>query len=47
MVVRSPYPDVDVPDVGLPEFLFGDLERADAARVRDHRRIVRCADDLR
>ena len=25
MIVRSPYDDVDVPDVGLPEFLFGDL----------------------
>ncbi|MEJ2888451.1 AMP-binding protein [Actinomycetospora aeridis] len=25
MIVRSPYDDIDVPDVGLPEFLFGDL----------------------
>ena len=33
MVVRSPYADVDIPDVGLPEFLFGDLSDADAARV--------------
>ena len=25
MIIRSPYPDIDIPDVGLPEFLFGDL----------------------
>src|SRR3954468_5258274 len=32
MIVRSPYDDIDVPDVGLPEFLFGDLGDA-AGRV--------------
>ncbi|MHC1561984.1 AMP-binding protein [Actinomycetospora sp. C-140] len=32
MIVRSPYDDIDVPDVGLPEFLFGDLGDA-AERV--------------
>jgi acyl-CoA synthetase (AMP-forming)/AMP-acid ligase II len=25
MIVRSPYDDIDIPDVGLPEFLFSDL----------------------
>lgn len=25
MIVRSPYDDIAVPDVGLPDFLFGDL----------------------
>ncbi len=25
MTVRSPYADIDIPDVGLPEFLFSDL----------------------
>jgi len=33
MIVRSPYVDTNVPDVGLPDFLFGDLNDADAARV--------------
>ncbi len=33
MIVRSPFDDVDIPDVGLPEFLFGDLTEEDAARV--------------
>ncbi|GAA4912196.1 acyl-CoA synthetase (AMP-forming)/AMP-acid ligase II [Actinomycetospora succinea] len=32
MIVRSPYDDIDVPDTGLPEFLFGDLGDA-AERV--------------
>lgn len=30
MIIRSPYPDVTIPDVGLPEFLFAGL-RADNA----------------
>jgi acyl-CoA synthetase (AMP-forming)/AMP-acid ligase II len=25
MIVRSPFDDIDIPDVGLPEFLFSDL----------------------
>ncbi|WP_433292639.1 AMP-binding protein [Pseudonocardia sp. CA-142604] len=32
MIFRSPYPDVDIPDVALPEFLFGHLDPADADR---------------
>ncbi|MBP2475979.1 acyl-CoA synthetase (AMP-forming)/AMP-acid ligase II [Crossiella equi] len=32
MSFRSPYPDVEVPDVSLPEFLFGSLNEQDAAR---------------
>jgi acyl-CoA synthetase (AMP-forming)/AMP-acid ligase II len=36
MIVRSPYDDIDVPDVGLPEFLFGDLgDAADRVAVID------------
>jgi acyl-CoA synthetase (AMP-forming)/AMP-acid ligase II len=36
MTVRSPYPDVDVPDIGLPEFLFSDLgEHADSVAIID------------
>ena len=36
MIVKSPYPDIDIPDVGLPEFLFSDLgEHADAVAVID------------
>ena len=33
MIFRSPYPDVTVPEVGLPEFLFGELTAEDAERV--------------
>ena len=33
MIFRSPYPDVTVPAVGLPEFLFGELTAEDAERV--------------
>ncbi|MDQ4119144.1 MAG: AMP-binding protein [Actinomycetota bacterium] len=33
MIFRSPYPDVVVPTVGLPEFLFGELAAGDAERV--------------
>jgi len=32
MILRSPYPDVVVPPVALPEFLFGRLDPADADR---------------
>jgi acyl-CoA synthetase (AMP-forming)/AMP-acid ligase II len=32
MILRSPYPDVEVPAVGLPEFLFGRLDPADVDR---------------
>jgi acyl-CoA synthetase (AMP-forming)/AMP-acid ligase II len=32
MILRSPYPDVEVPAVGLPEFLFGRLHPADVDR---------------
>src|SRR4051794_41716008 len=36
MPVRSPYPDVEIPDVSLTAFLFGDFgERADAAAFVD------------
>ncbi|GAA4808352.1 AMP-binding protein [Actinomycetospora chlora] len=36
MIVRSPFDDIDVPDVGLPEFLFGDLgDAADRVAVID------------
>jgi acyl-CoA synthetase (AMP-forming)/AMP-acid ligase II len=36
MTVRSPYDDIDIPDVGLPEFLFSDLsEHADSVAVID------------
>ena len=36
MIVKSPYPDIDIPDVGLPEFLFSDLgDHADAVAVID------------
>ena len=36
MIVRSPYDDVDIPDVGLPEFLFGDLgDAADRVAIID------------
>ncbi len=36
MIVRSPYPDVDIPDVGLPDFLFSDLgEHAGSTAVID------------
>ena len=35
-MIVSPYPDVDIPDVGLPEFLFSDLgEHADSVAVID------------
>ncbi|MGI5129997.1 AMP-binding protein [Pseudonocardia sp. CA-107938] len=33
MIFRSPYPDVTVPPVGLPEFLLGGLTADDAGRV--------------
>ena len=33
MIIRSSYPDVVVPEVGLPEFIWGDLAPADAART--------------
>jgi acyl-CoA synthetase (AMP-forming)/AMP-acid ligase II len=33
MIFRSPYPDVTVPEVGLPEFLLGELTAEDAERV--------------
>jgi acyl-CoA synthetase (AMP-forming)/AMP-acid ligase II len=33
MIFRSPYPDVTVPAVGLPEFLLGELTAEDAERV--------------
>jgi acyl-CoA synthetase (AMP-forming)/AMP-acid ligase II len=32
VIFRSSYPDVDIPDVSLPEFLFGQLDPADADR---------------
>ena len=32
MIFRSPYPDVEIPDVALPEFLFGHLDATDADR---------------
>ncbi|HEX4357991.1 MAG TPA: AMP-binding protein [Pseudonocardia sp.] len=32
MILRSPYPDVEVPPVALPEFLFGRLDLADTDR---------------
>jgi acyl-CoA synthetase (AMP-forming)/AMP-acid ligase II len=32
VIFRSPYPDVAIPDVGLPEFLLGHLDPADADR---------------
>ncbi|MEJ2871740.1 AMP-binding protein [Actinomycetospora sp. OC33-EN08] len=36
MTVRSPYADVEIPDVGLPEFLFSDLgEHADRVALID------------
>ena len=36
MIVRSPFDDLDIPDVGLPEFLFSDLsEHADSVAVID------------
>ena len=36
MPVRSPYPDVEIPDVSLSEFLFGDFgDRADAPAFID------------
>ncbi|MDD7938121.1 AMP-binding protein [Actinomycetospora lutea] len=36
MIVRSPYDDIDVPDMGLPEFLFGDLgDAADRVAIID------------
>lgn len=36
MTVRSPFADVDIPDVGLPEFLFSDLgEHADRIALID------------
>ncbi|WP_406472093.1 AMP-binding protein [Streptomyces sp. NBC_01615] len=30
MIIRSPYPDIAIPDVGLPEFLFAELGTDDA-----------------
>lgn len=33
MIYRSPYPDVDIPALGLPEFLLGGLSAQDADRV--------------
>jgi acyl-CoA synthetase (AMP-forming)/AMP-acid ligase II len=33
MIFRSPYPDVTVPAVGLPEFLLGGLTAEDAERI--------------
>jgi acyl-CoA synthetase (AMP-forming)/AMP-acid ligase II len=33
MIFRSPYPDVTVPEIGLPELLLGDLTAEDAERV--------------
>ncbi|MCD2192711.1 AMP-binding protein [Actinomycetospora endophytica] len=36
MTVRSPYADIDIPDVGLPEFLFSDVsDHADSVAVID------------
>jgi acyl-CoA synthetase (AMP-forming)/AMP-acid ligase II len=36
MIVRSPFDDLDIPDVGLPEFLFSDIsEHADSVAVLD------------
>ena len=36
MTVADPYDDIDIPDVGLPEFLFSDLsEHADSVAVID------------
>ena len=36
MIVRSPFDDLDIPDVGLPEFLFSDLsDHADSIAVID------------
>ncbi len=33
MTFASPFPDVDIPDVGVYEFLFGDLTDDDADDV--------------
>jgi acyl-CoA synthetase (AMP-forming)/AMP-acid ligase II len=33
VIFRSPYPDVNIPDVALPEFLFGHLAPADTGRT--------------
>src|SRR6478672_8953483 len=33
MTFASPFPDVEIPDVGVHESLFGDLSESDAARV--------------
>ena len=36
MIVRSPFDDLDIPDVGLPQFLFSDLsDHADSVAVID------------
>ena len=36
MTVSSPYADIDIPDVGLPEFLFSDLgEHAESVAIID------------
>jgi acyl-CoA synthetase (AMP-forming)/AMP-acid ligase II len=32
MIIRSPYPDIAVPEVCLPEFLFADLGTDDTDR---------------
>ncbi|MHA5053239.1 hypothetical protein [Streptomyces sp. SD15] len=32
MIIRSPYPDIAIPEVCLPEFLFAELGTDDADR---------------
>ncbi|WP_433558018.1 AMP-binding protein [Pseudonocardia xinjiangensis] len=32
MIIRSPYPDLDIPEIGLHEFLLGHLDPQDAER---------------
>jgi hypothetical protein len=33
MTSASPFPDVDIPDVGVFDYLFGDIDEADLERV--------------
>ena len=47
MPVRSPYPDVEIPDVSLTAFLFGDFgDRADAPAFVDGEIFLRTASHL-
>ncbi|GAA4001646.1 AMP-binding protein [Allokutzneria multivorans] len=40
MIFRSPFPDVAIPDVGLPEYLFGDLSQRDGTGRAEHPALV-------